>query len=305
MLTNIELVENNIKDKKSDHQLKVADFLSLVKFKVLIANLLPILTGFVLALDFFHQSLMDYWLTSIFICVGAMLVIAGALVMNNWYDADIDSVMERTKKRPTVTGVMPLKAVFILAISLTIIGFTLLFMVNVATIWFAFIGWFTYVFLYTMWSKRRYTFNTLIGSVSGAVTPLIGWASVGSIFHVVPIVLCLLLFIWQMLHTYAIAIKKYQEYLAANVAMLPVVSGINRTKRHMVIYLHCLLPIPFLLSSLGLIFVLVTSILNIGWLILVVSGFLMKDDTTWAHWNFLYSVNYLMIVFLLLIIVTL
>src|SRR5699024_3165985 len=90
---------------------------------------------------------------------------------------------------------------------------------------YAFIGWFVYVVIYTMWMKRKYTLNTVIGSVSGAVTPLIGWAAVAPANHIVPIVLFFVLFIWQIPHTFSIAIKKYDEYKEANVAMLPVVYG--------------------------------------------------------------------------------
>ncbi|UQZ75283.1 protoheme IX farnesyltransferase [Niallia circulans] len=283
----------------------VHDLLLLIKCKVLLANVLPVLTSFLLALNILREGFLDYWMEFIFVLLGSTLVMGGALVLNNWYDVDIDTIMERTQKRPTVTGNVPLQTVLNLGIGFTIAGFIFLLMVNMKTTLFAFIGWFTYVFLYTMWSKRRYAFNTLIGSLSGAVTPLMGWAAVGSILHKIPLALFLLLFIWQMPHTYAIAIKKFQEYAEAKVAMLPVVSGITKTKYHMVFYIACLLPIPFLLASFGKVFVIVTFVFTMGWLILALSGFLVKDQWKWAHWNFLYSVNYLMIIFIYMTILTL
>ena len=107
-----------------------------------------------------------------------------------------------------------------------------------------------------------------------------------------------------MPHTYVIAIRKFKEYKAAGVAMLPVVKGMRVTKRMMLIYCLCLLPLPFMLYSLGSFYVAAVTILNIIWLILIIRGFSVKDDVKWARQNFLFSVNYLMIVFLLAMLVT-
>ena len=230
---------------------------------------------------------------------------AGALVLNNWYEVDLDSKMERTKKRPTVTGNISMSTVLKLGIAFSIIGFIFLFFTTIGAVVYAFVGWFTYVILYTMWSKRKYTLNTVIGSVSGAVTPLIGWAAVAPSYHLVPLVLALILFIWQIPHTFAIAMRRFDEYKAAGVAMLPVVRGLAFTKRQIVIYIACLLPLPFLLVSLGTTFIVIATIMNVGWLIVGIAGFFTKDDLKWARVNFLYSVNYLAILFILMILVTL
>ena len=108
-----------------------------------------------------------------------------------------------------------------------------------------------------------------------------------------------------MPHTFAIAMRKYEEYKAAEVAMLPVVYGFEITKRQILIYIVCLLPLPFFLVPLGGTFIVIATLLNIGWLVLGINGFYTKDDLKWAHINFLYSVNYLTILFLVMIIVTL
>lgn len=284
---------------------KIADLKSLFKGIVLIANVLPVLTGFWLALHFSNTTLATNWGVFLLTMAGSTLVMAGALILNNWYDVDIDTVMERTKKRPTVTGNISLKTVLILGIALSIIGFTVLYFTTFEAVIYAFIGWFFYVILYTMWSKRRYTLNTVIGSVSGAVTPLIGWTAIAPGYHMVPIVLALILFIWQMPHTFVIAMKKYDEYKAAKVAMLPVVRGFAFTKRQIVVYVACLLPLPFLLGSLGTVFIVIATVLNVGWLIASLTGFTTKDDLKWAHMMFLFSVNYVAILFLSMIIVTL
>ena len=282
-----------------------ADLKSLFKAIVLISNVLPVLTGFWLALYFSNSTLLANWDVFLLTILGSTLVMAGALILNNWYDVDIDTLMERTKNRPTVTGHFSLRFVFTLGTALSIVGLVLLALTTIEAAIYAFIGWFTYVILYTMWSKRRYTLNTIIGSISGAVTPLIGWTAIAPGYHIVPIVLALILFIWQMPHTFAIAIKKVEEYSLAKVAMLPVIHGFEFTKRQMVIYVACLLPLPFFLGSLGTVFIIIASLLNIGWLIASISGFFTKDDMRWAHLMFMCSVNYIAILFTLMILVTL
>ncbi|MBT2729354.1 heme o synthase [Bacillus sp. ISL-75] len=283
----------------------MTDLKLLFKANVLIANVLPVFAGFWLALHFTNTSFtahLDLFFLTIF---GSTMVMAGALALNNWYDVDIDTVMDRTKGRPTVTGNISLNAVLTIGIALSVLGQILLLFTTVEAAIYSFVGWFTYVFLYTMWSKRRYTINTVIGSISGAVTPLIGWTAIAPGFQRVPMILFLILFIFQMPHTFAIAVKKYKEYKAAGVAMLPVVRGLAETKRQMVIYIACLFPLPFLLTMLGTTFMVIATLLNVGWLVVSISGFFTKDDLKWAHVNFLYSVNYITILFLLMVIVTL
>lgn len=297
-----ELPKNKTSKKYSTF---ISDLTSLLKLRVLIANVLPVFVGFWLALYFNELPLADHWGILLLTMAGGTAVMAGALILNNWYDADIDKIMDRTKRRPTVTGNFSLKAVFNAGIATSLIGLILLLFTTMEAALYGVIGWFTYVVLYSMWSKRRYTLNTVIGSVSGAVTPLIGWAAIDTAIHPVPIVLFLLIFIWQIPHTFAIAIKKFDEYKAAGVAMLPVVHGIAITKRQMLIYIICLLPLPFLLYPLGTVFIVVSSLLTIGWIVLSMRGFFIKDNWKWAHMNFLYSVNYLNILFILMVILTL
>lgn len=293
--------EKNIKGNKGS---LITNLKLLFKFKVLVANVLPVIAGLWLAMRLNNIDLFSNMDIVLLTVSGSLLVIAGALVINNWYDTDIDTVMDRTKTRPTVTGAMSLSAVLSIGIFATALGFVLLWFTNWEVLIYSFIGWFTYVFPYTMWSKRRYTWNTIIGSVSGAVTPMIGWAAFESTLHIVPIAFFLILFFWQMPHTYVIAIRKFDEYKAADVAMLPVVKGLLITKKMMLIYIVCLLPLPFMLISLGWLYVSIMTLINIIWLIIIIRGFFVKDDFKWAQQNFLISVNYLMIIFILAIIVT-
>lgn len=283
----------------------LTDLKSLVKGIVLIANVLPILSGFWLALYFTQGSFLDYWDRFLFMTVGGTLIMAGALMLNNWYEVDLDREMYRTQERPTVTGHFSLKAVLFGGIVSSVLGFILLFFASTEAAAYGFLGWFTYVVLYTFWTKRRYTLNTVIGSISGAFTPLIGWAAVTSAYHIVPIIMFVILFIWQIPHTFAIAMRRFDEYKAANVPMLPVVYGFEMTKRQTAVYVACLLPLPFFLMSLGGFFVTVVTLLNVVWLFISVRGLFKKDDEKYANTMFYFSLTYLTVVFGLMIFLTL
>lgn len=283
----------------------LTDVKSLVKGIVLIANVLPILSGFWLALYFTDSSFLMYWDKFLFMTIGGTLLMAGALMLNNWYEVDLDKEMMRTKERPTVTGNFPLTYVLITGIATSALGFMILFLAATEAAAYGFIGWFTYVVLYTFWTKRRYTLNTVIGSISGAVTPLIGWATVTSAYHIVPIVLFIVLFIWQIPHTFAIAMRRYEEYKAAGVPMLPVVYGFDMTKRQSAIYIACLLPLPFFLLPLGAFFVTVMSVLNVVWLFYAIKGIFKTDNKKYANGMFYFSLSYLTIVFGMMILITL
>jgi protoheme IX farnesyltransferase len=213
--------------------------------------------------------------------------------------------MERTKARPTVTGkVLPVK-VLLLGIILIGLGTLFLFFTTMTATVIGLLGVFSYVFLYTLWSKRQLVSNTIIGSISGAVPPLIGWAAVDANLDIMAWALFVLMFVWQPPHFYALAMRRVNEYRAAGVPMLPVVKGFKTTKIHIVVWVAALLPIPFFLTNLGIPFLILATVLNIGWLALGVYGYKIKDDIKWAKLMFVYSLQYLTIIFVAMVIVTL
>lgn len=278
------------------------DFFSVIKIGIVNSNLITTFTGLWLAFYFMGEGFLENLQTVFFTLFGSALIIAGACSLNNFIDRDIDHLMERTKTRPTVKGTMEPKRVLWLGIFLTVIGTISLLMTTVTAAVIGLIGVITYVFLYTMWSKRSNTLNTVIGSISGAVPPVIGWTAVDPHFHVVPLVLFLLMFLWQPPHFLALAMKRCEEYRAAGIPMLPVVHGFAMTKRQIVVWVACLLPLPFYLFSLGIPFLVIATLLNVGWLALGLYGFKMKDDLKWAKWMFIYSLNYLTILFVTMVI---
>ncbi|THE14342.1 protoheme IX farnesyltransferase [Bacillus timonensis] len=281
------------------------DFLAIIKIGIVNSNLITAFTGVWLALFFTEKSFLQEIDIVLYTLIGTALVIAGSCAVNNYYDRDIDHVMERTKVRPTVTGRINPKHVLGLGILLILIGTGFLLLTTVTAAVIGLIGVFSYIYLYTIWSKRKYTINTVIGSISGAVPPLIGWAAIDPDLHGIAWLLFLIMFIWQPPHFLALAMRRVEEYRAAGIPMLPVVHGFAMTKRQIMIWVLCLLPLPFYMFSLGALFVTIATLLNIGWLVLGIRGFKMKDDIKWAKQMFVYSLNYLTIMFVTMIIVTL
>lgn len=281
------------------------DFKLLVKGLVLVANVLPIISGFWIALYYTNSSFFAYWEKFIIVSIGGTLVIAGALIINNWYEVDLDEAMDRTKSRPTVTGSFSLQTVLILGISFSAFGFIFMLFTTVEAFIYSFLGWFTYVVPYTLWTKRKYTLNTVVGSISGAFTPLIGWAIVDTAFHIVPIAIFAILFLWQIPHTFAIAMRRYDDYKAAKVPMLPVAYGFEITKRQIAIYIAAMLPFPFFLLDVGIFYVVIVTLINIIWLASAIQGIFSDENEAYANKMFYYSLTYLTVVFGLMIVLTL
>lgn len=300
-----EMIQDSTVSARQKFKKLILEIKALIKIGIIHSNLITTFTGLWLAIYFTDASLKLHWEVLVLTLLGSALVIAGGCIVNNWFDVDIDPKMERTKNRPTVTGFFPLRGVLIIGLVTTAVGLLLLYLTTIEAALFAFFGWFVYVVFYTMWSKRKTTLNTIVGSFSGAMPPLIGWAAISPEFHIIPFVLFLMMFIWQTPHFLSLAMKKTEDYREAGVPMLPVVYGFEITKRQIVIYTLCLLPLPFFMTSLGMVFVVISTLLTIGWLIIGFKGFFVKDDLKWANMMFIYSLNYLTIVFLLMIIVTL
>lgn len=281
------------------------DFLALIKIGIINSNMITTFTGLWLALHFTNQGFLTNLDIVFYTIIGSSFIIAGSCVINNYIDRDIDPLMERTKGRPTVTGKANPTKVLIFGLSLIIIGTLFLMMTTVSAAVLGLFGVFSYVVLYTIWSKRRYVSNTVVGSISGAVPPLIGWAAVDPNLDIIAIGLFLIMFAWQPPHFYSLAMRRVEEYRAAGVPMLPVVKGFQVTKRHTMIWIIALFPLPFLLTSLGLPFIILATLLNLGWLVIGLKGYKKNDDLKWAKSMFIYSLQYMTIMFVAMVIITL
>ncbi|MFM1651533.1 heme o synthase [Brevibacillus sp. B_LB10_24] len=277
-----------------------------IKTGIIKSNLIPMFAGLTLALYTYQIGLFEKFSEMVFALIGSILVIGAAGAFNNMYDRDIDSLMERTKNRPTVTGEIKPKTVLWLGIFMSVFGIAALAFATPLAAFLGFLGLFFYVVPYTMWSKRRTIYNTEIGSISGAMPPLIGWAAIHpDITHPAILGLFVITVIWQMPHFYAIAIRKHDEYKAAKVPMLPVVKGVKRTYIQTNIYLIMLIAISFLFGSLSLGLMFVALLLSVSWLMLSIFGYKQMDSEKWAKSMFVYSLFHMTVLFSTVIIYSL
>ncbi len=169
--------------------------------------------------------------------VGGTLAAGGANAFNMVIDRDIDAVMERTKSRPLVTGVMTPRAAALFATGLEVLAFvTLAVWVNALSAWLALAAAAFYVVVYTIILKRRSKQNIVIGGAAGAVPVLIGWAAVTNSLGWTPFLLFLVIFIWTPPHFWALAVRYRDDYEAAHVPMMPVVASLRRTTLEILVY---------------------------------------------------------------------
>lgn len=278
------------------------DYLSVTKVGIILGNLLTVITGMWLAAE---GSLMGQPVFATLL--GTALIIASGTCLNNYIDRDIDQKMLRTKGRALAEGRLNPQNVLLMGIILAILGTALLLTVNVLPTLVALFGLFVYVVVYTMWIKRRHSLNTVVGSVSGAVPPVIGWVAVTNSIDVAAWILFFIMFLWQPPHFLALAIRRVEDYRAAGIPMLPVVRGFKETKWQMTNYVAALVPISLLLfyfTEVGLPYVIMTLILGITWLIISIRGFYTKDDILWARKYFVFSLIYLTVLFVGMMVVT-
>ena len=224
----------------------VGDYFALLKPRVMSLVIFTALVGLVAAPGDIHPVIAFTALLCITVGAGS----AGAL--NMWFDADIDAEMQRTAKRPIPRGrIAPSEALgfgAVLAVgSVLVLGVTVNWAAGALlalTIGF-------YLFVYTMWLKRRTPQNIVIGGAAGAFPPMIGWAAVTGSVDTASIVLFLVIFIWTPPHFWALALYRMRDYERVNVPMLPVVAGLNETRKQILIYSALLVPVTLLPSVIG------------------------------------------------------
>jgi len=279
------------------------DFVALTKPGILRLNLIAAFGGFWVA----SRWRID-WPLLVWMLVGTALTMASACVLNNYLDRDFDTKMARTRDRVLPQGRLSPTAVLLYGVALGVAGLAVLFLlVQPLAGWLGLLGMFVYVVVYTMWLKRNSTWSTSVGGIAGAMPPVIGYCSVTGTVDEGAWILFALLFLWQPPHFWSLAIRRRDEYRAAGYPVLPVVKGVFRTKVQMIPYIALLIPASILLYRYGYtgIFFLVLSVaLGAVWLIHSLSGIRSGNDEKWAKSDFLISVNYLMAVFIVMILDT-
>ncbi|MFM8531419.1 MAG: heme o synthase [Ilumatobacteraceae bacterium] len=192
--------------------------------------------------------------------LGGSLAAGGANAINMVVDRDIDRLMERTKNRPLVTGLVSVRGAMVFALGLEAAAFGVLWWgANLLSAVLALSATLFYVFVYTLWLKRTSRQNIVIGGAAGAVPVLVGWAAVRDSLDWAPIVLFLAIFLWTPPHFWALAIRHADDYRAASVPMLPSVVPLRQTIRQMTIYT----------VILTLVTVVLAPVADLGWIYLV------------------------------------
>ena len=276
---------------------RVADFVELLKPRVMSLVVFTGAAGLVVAPGSVHPVLAAVAILCIAVGAGA----SGAI--NMWYERDIDALMARTAGRPLPTGrIEPAEAltfgVMLSLFSVMVMGLALNW-VAAALLALA-IGF--YVFVYTIWLKRRTPQNIVIGGAAGAFPPMIGWAAATGEVSLASIALFALIFFWTPPHFWALALVKSGDYARAGVPMLPVVAGARETKRQMLIYTLVLLPIALAPTILGVAgWIYGGASLALGLLFVLAAIRVLKDEGARSAWTmFGYSILYLFALFALL-----
>jgi len=270
--------------------LKLKRYLLITKPGIIFGNLIAVAGGYFLA----AQGQIDLTLLLATV-VGLSLVVASGCVMNNCIDRDIDGHMQRTRERVLVTGQISLLAAMTHGIVLGVAGFGLLwwFTTPIATLLAAF-GYIIYVGFYSLWLKRTSVYGTLVGSLSGAMPPVVGYCAVTGQFDTGAALLLLIFCLWQMPHSYAIAIFRFDDYSAAGIPVLPVKEGIKVAKQHIVWYIVAFAAAALTLSLSGFAgygYLVIALLVSIWWLVIALSGYKQEvDDRVWARKLFGFSI---------------
>src|SRR3954463_15097415 len=239
---------------------EVKDWVTLLKPRVISLVVLTGVCGLLVAPGHLHPTLAIAAVLCIALGAGA----AGAI--NMWYDRDIDAVMRRTQARPIPAGRVDPGAALAYGVGLALASVAIM---GLATNWVAAgvlalsIGF--YVFVYTMWLKRRTSQNIVIGGAAGAFPPVIGWAAVTGSVSLIPLVLFAIIFIWTPPHFWSLALFANDDYRRAGVPMLPVVAGARETRRQIVLYTLLLVPLtlaPFFLGFSGMVYGVAAALLG-------------------------------------------
>jgi protoheme IX farnesyltransferase len=282
---------------------EVRDWIALLKPRVMSLVVFSGLIGLLVAPGHLHPVLAFTAVLCIAIAAGA----CGAI--NMWYDRDIDAVMRRTRSRPIPAGRIEPGAALGFGITLAVGSVLMMGLaVNPVAAGVLAVSIAFYVFVYTMWLKRRTPQNIVIGGAAGAFPPVIGWAAVTGSVDLIPLVLFAIIFIWTPPHFWSLALFANDDYRRANVPMLPVVAGGKETRRQIVLYTLVLVPvslIPWLLGFSGSVYAIAASILGTGFLISVwrvatdrqnATGVSLTNDAP-ARAAFKFSIAYLFVLF--------
>ncbi|MCY0864658.1 MAG: heme o synthase [Sulfobacillus sp.] len=245
--------------------------------------------------------------TMVWTLMGLGLSAGGAHAVNMWYDRDIDRIMKRTQNRPVVTGKISPEQALAFGIAAGLVSFIGLgVLVNWLTASATLAGYLFYIFVYTMWLKRRSAQNIVIGGAAGAFPPIVGWTAVTHQLGWAPWLMFLLIFLWTPPHFWSLALYKQDDYRRAEIPMMPIVRGPRVTKAQNVVY-----AVLTVLASVGLYFTHTVSLIYLVSAIVlgvVFVGYTVRlwlepdSETVWAKKTFFFSLMYIAGLFVVMMI---
>ncbi|WP_339046109.1 heme o synthase [Candidatus Mesenet endosymbiont of Agriotes lineatus] len=272
----------------------ITDYWCLLKPRIMYLVVFTAIAGMAAAPGTIHPFLAFISILSVALGSGA----AGAI--NMWYDHDIDGLMERTKNRPIPFGNIAPDNALEFGIMLGILSvFMMAFAVNYISAILLAISILFYVFIYTIWLKRRTPHNIVIGGAAGAFPPMIGWSSVTGLIDPVSMILFVIIFMWTPPHFWSLSLIRCEEYSKAHIPMFPVVYGTQKTRIYILVYsvlliLVSLLPVFFLQRALP--YLVCAILLGSMFLWKAVRVLILKDDSSCRR-MFSYSISYLFALF--------
>ena len=244
--------------------------------------------------------------------IGILLVSLGAGAagaLNMWYESDLDALMTRTCLRPIPTGKVNKNQALIFGVTLSIVSVVALdYFSNRLSASILLLTILFYVFVYTIWLKRRTPQNIVIGGAAGAFPPLIGWTIATGSLSIEPLAFFLIIFFWTPSHFWALSLYKSDDYKKANIPMLPLTNGIESTKTNIFVYSLLMLPViifPFLVDFVGLAFLIPALLLTLYYNFLCYELYKFKKnkfDPKKAKSIFGYSILYLFLIFVLFLV---
>lgn len=276
------------------------DYYEMTKPKVVLLLLLTALVGMCLA----TEGWVDLQVL-VFGMLGIGLLSSSAAVINHVVDRRIDSQMARTFNRPVPKGKISPRRAIIFAAVLAVIGYiSLEVWVNRLTALLTLASLVGYAFIYTMYLKRATPQNIVIGGLAGAAPPLLGWTAVSGEIHPYALLLVLIIFTWTPPHFWALAIHRVKDYARAEIPMLPVTHGIEFTKTSVFLYtillgIVCLM--PYLIGMTGVIYLIGSTLLNLGFLYYAWKLKYACEENT-AMQTFTFSILHLMVLFVVLLV---
>jgi protoheme IX farnesyltransferase len=267
----------------------IKKYILVTKPGIVFGNLISVMGGLLLA----SRGQVDITLL-LGTLIGMSMVIASGCVFNNYIDRNLDGKMIRTQNRVLAKGLMSPGVALIYGTLLGVSGTALLWTVtNVLSVAIVLAGFTVYVGLYSLYLKRHSVYAILTGSLAGAAPPLAGYCAVSNSFDMGAVILLLIFSLWQMPHSYAIAVFRYKDYIAAEIPVLPVKRGIPATKKHVVGYMMGFVAatlMPTFGGYTGYSYLAVAAAMGLLWLSLAWRGYRTSDDRGWAKKLFFSSI---------------